>query len=126
MSSIYPMRLRLSRAKGFNLKALSHAMNGLEVVKVARPGFWGNPFTITNKMKAGTKISGGLYIAVPTIDDAIACYRLLFEQETERANELRKRLPELRGKNLACWCPYPALGTVDRCHAAILLELANR
>lgn len=30
-------------------------------------------------------------------------------------------LAELRGKNLACWCP------LDRpCHADILLELANQ
>ena len=35
--------------------------------------------------------------------------------------ELIRRLPELRGKNLACWC------ALDRqCHADVLLELANR
>ena len=31
------------------------------------------------------------------------------------------RLPELRGKNLACWCPLDA-----PCHADVLLELANQ
>lgn len=36
-------------------------------------------------------------------------------------NELVSRLPELRGKNLCCWCP------LDRpCHADVLLELANK
>jgi hypothetical protein len=39
----------------------------------------------------------------------------------ERRNELVRRLPELRGKDLACWCK---LG--EACHADILLELANR
>lgn len=35
-------------------------------------------------------------------------------------NELVRRLPELRGKNLACWC------SLDKpCHADVLLELAN-
>jgi hypothetical protein len=35
-------------------------------------------------------------------------------------NNLVKRLPELRGKNLACWC------SLDRpCHADVLLRLAN-
>lgn len=34
---------------------------------------------------------------------------------------LIKRLPELRGKNLACWCPLD-----QPCHADVLLELANR
>lgn len=38
-----------------------------------------------------------------------------------RRNELVRRLPELRGKNLACWC------SLDRpCHADILLEVANK
>ena len=32
---------------------------------------------------------------------------------------------ELAGKNLACWCPLPAPGEPDICHAAVLLELAN-
>lgn len=35
--------------------------------------------------------------------------------------EIIRRLPELRSKDLACWCP------LDRpCHADILLELANQ
>jgi hypothetical protein len=33
---------------------------------------------------------------------------------------------ELRGKNLACWCPLPASPyEPDECHAAVLLEIAN-
>ncbi len=35
-------------------------------------------------------------------------------------HELIERLPELRGKNLACWCPLDM-----PCHADVLLELAN-
>jgi hypothetical protein len=31
------------------------------------------------------------------------------------------RLPELRGRDLCCWCPLDA-----PCHADVLLELANR
>ncbi len=35
-------------------------------------------------------------------------------------DEIVRRLPELRGKNLACWC------SLDKpCHADVLLELAN-
>jgi len=37
-----------------------------------------------------------------------------------RRNRLIARLPELRGKDLMCWCP------LDKpCHADVLLELAN-
>src|SRR4051812_11243137 len=39
-----PVRLQLSRRKGFDLKALSLETNGLPGVNVARPGKWGNPF----------------------------------------------------------------------------------
>jgi hypothetical protein len=35
-------------------------------------------------------------------------------------------LATLRGKNLACWCAEPEPGQPDMCHAAVLLELANR
>lgn len=35
-------------------------------------------------------------------------------------NEMVRRLPELRGKDLACWC------SLDKpCHADVLIELAN-
>ncbi len=38
-----------------------------------------------------------------------------------RRTKLVERLPELRGKNLACWC------ALDKpCHADVLLKLANR
>lgn len=36
-------------------------------------------------------------------------------------NELVRRLPELRGHDLACWCPLD-----QPCHADVLLELANK
>jgi hypothetical protein len=32
---------------------------------------------------------------------------------------------ELRGKDLACWCPQPVAGQPDVCHAAVLLEVAG-
>lgn len=44
-----------------------------------------------------------------------------------RRNEVVRRLPELRGKNLACWCRLvDADGNRVPCHADVLLELANR
>lgn len=37
-----------------------------------------------------------------------------------RRNEMVRRLPELRGRDLMCWC------ALDKpCHADVLLELAN-
>jgi hypothetical protein len=33
---------------------------------------------------------------------------------------------DLAGKDLACWCPPPAEGQPDTCHAAALLVIANQ
>ena len=41
-----PVRIVLSRRAGFDLQAISHSINGLPAHSVARPGPWGNPFSI--------------------------------------------------------------------------------
>ena len=42
------------------------------------------------------------------------------EESQAALAKLDARLPDLRGKDLACWCP------IDQpCHADVLLELAN-
>lgn len=119
-----PVRLQLSRRKGFDLQAHSQAVNGLPAIKVSRPGIWGNPFVVTEKVRPGVAVGSHFvgYIAVPTAADAVATYGEMLATKTEpgtRAYELRRRLPELRGHNLACWCRAG-----DPCHADVLLELA--
>jgi hypothetical protein len=49
-------------------------------------------------------------------DQVIAKYRAWIVQQPA----LVAALPELRGKNLVCWC------APERCHAEVLIELANR
>jgi len=69
-------------------------------VYVGRPTKWGNPFS---------------EIFAPEM--AVKLYR--------KSHQLRyliksKQILELKGKNLACWCP------LDKpCHADILLKFAN-
>lgn len=100
-----PKRIQLRRTKGWRKPE--------GCVVVARPSIWGNPF----------KIGGGL--------DAAACVRcyhkwLLYAGD-EAAINIRTRLPELRGKDLACWCPLETEnGKPHPCHADVLLELANK
>ena len=48
-------------------------------------------------------------------DEVIEKYRDWLLQQPD----LMAALPELRGKDLACWC------VPERCHAEVLLELAN-
>jgi hypothetical protein len=92
-----PVRLQLSRRKGFNLQAKSRAVNGLPAVVVTRPGRWGNPFRIG---RDGDR---------ETVVRRFACEIALAWD-----------LTPLRGRNLACPCEPGA-----SCHADILLRLAN-
>lgn len=93
-----PVRIQRKRTKGFNLQAASP--NGLPVVYVGRPTKWGNPFSDDEYGRMGAVIM-------------FAEYALNHMPQSY--------LDELRGKNLACWCP------LDRaCHADVLLELANK
>lgn len=108
-----PVRVQRKRTKGWTMPA--------NTLAVTRGTIWGNPFSVCPEMKPGTRVGGAKnYIAVPTVEDAVECYREMLLSDGETADHLRRRLPELTGKNLACWCP---LG--QPCHADVLLKLAN-
>ncbi|MVS99629.1 DUF4326 domain-containing protein [Devosia marina] len=112
-----PARIVLSRKAGFDLQAVSHALNGLPAQTVARPGRWGNPFTIAAVM-AETGLERDAAQA-----EAVARHARWLAGEIE-ANRPRPSQAEIRtalsGKNLACWCRS---GTP--CHVQTLLALAN-
>ena len=108
-----PVRLQLSRRKGFDLQAWSREVNGLPAVSVARPTKWGNPFPVC---KDRTPERAVFQFHSEWID-ALA--------HPLGSVVLRSELHELRNRNLACWCALPKEGEPDICHAAILLELAN-
>lgn len=89
-----PKRIQRSRAKGWRLPA--------NTVIVTRPGKWGNPF------------KGKPF-------DAVMDYHAWLKDTPEgRAIASDARI-QLRGKNLACWCPLDQA----HCHATILLDIAN-
>lgn len=104
-------RIQLRRAKGWRMPP--------DTVKVGRPGLFGNPFVVAPLQRPGSTAAGS-YVAVPTVEDAVECYRIwLTEGPGQPVLALART--ELRGKNLACWC---RVGTP--CHADVLLELANK
>ena len=74
------------------------------VVVVARPSKWGNPYRIGDP-------------TVPDAREAVARFRLWHTFPDTNAPDPS----ELRGKDLACYCPLDA-----PCHADVLLELANK
>lgn len=77
-------------------------------IYIGRPSIWGNPFSHKDGTKATYKVS--------TREEAIDKFRDWIAQQPELLN----KLPELKGKVLACWCKPLA------CHGDVLLELANK
>ena len=114
-----PVRLRLSRAKGFNLQEHSRAVNGLDAVKVDRSTGYGNPFVVGEFPSLA--LSAYTTARVGTADEAVQLFRVLLINSALHIDATVDALIGLRGKNLACWCALDA-----PCHADVLLELANK
>lgn len=132
--TVKPVRLQLSRRKGFNLQELSRATNGLEAVKVTRQGPWGNPFKVsrvmvTTGMGPSSREVETWHVEIPgavmpvsqhwheTRNDAA---RYACDLYRTWVRDLSNGFDLIRGKNLACACSLK-----DVCHADVLLELAN-
>ena len=111
-------RIRLSRVKGFRLP------DG--AVSVGRGSRWGNPFTVPAFAAAGGRPAAverfRQWLAFEDPDDTNVYIAGAGRYDRRW---MRDHLAELRGRTLACWCPLPAAGEPDICHAAVLLELAN-
>ena len=115
--TVAPQRLRLSRARGFDLQAVSRALNGLPARSVARPGPFGNPYEVGLDGDAAHCVA--LFAHLLAGDLALGMRTPVAVLEARRAVIL-DGIPDLRGRNLACWCAR------DRpCHADVLLALAN-
>lgn len=84
-------------------------------VSVCRPGRWGNPFPI-GKPAEDVPMEFRGQIARDA-KHAVELYRSLIRHF---GFPIQCDLEELRGKNLACWCPLD-----QPCHADALLYWAN-
>lgn len=119
---VRPVRLQLSRRRGFDLQALSLATNGLPAVKVDRSTEWGNPWMV-GLVECSCRSAGECDHNRFRCEDAaqaVAAFREWTETWINPRARLSSALSDLRGKNLACWCKR------DPCHADVLLEIANR
>lgn len=103
-----PIRIRLSRKKGFNLQKTSRQFNGLECVKVDRTNrLFGNPFIVG---KHGTA------------EKCLELYQeYLAEIKEQYPERFKEEIAKLFNKNLACWCQNSA-----PCHADILLKIVKQ
>jgi hypothetical protein len=115
-------RIQRKRTKGWKMPE--------NTVYVGRPTIWGNPFddpdlygdharrarlfrkfveeAQANRLERPVELAPG--VVWPTILTELG----------ERGQTVLRRIGDLRGKNLACWCPEG-----QPCHADVLLELAN-
>lgn len=84
-------------------RVLNKRVDGMPpgAVYIGRPSIWGNPFVIG---KDGSR------------DDVIAKYHAWLMSQPG----LRSNLPQLRGKDVVCWC------APCRCHGDVLVRLANK
>ena len=81
-------------------------------VYVGRPGPFGNPFRVTeDRTNAECVIAFRTWLTVDGIHAGLP----------ERKAAILNSLHELRGKDLACWCPLD-----QPCHADVLLDIANQ
>jgi Domain of unknown function (DUF4326) len=95
---VVPQRIQLSRRAGWRKPA--------GVVVVARPSRWGNPFVIRAGRSRADVVE---QFERALLDDDVAM--------TFTVADVRR---ELAGRDLACWCPLD-----ERCHADVLLRIAN-
>lgn len=132
-----PQRVQRRRIRGWR------APEG--AIYVGRPTRWGNPCTQVRypaidgsewerEGRLG-KTSGQRHAFVhpdntvtwhlvkdATPEQAVAMYRDWLDRRDDLVEAARR---ELAGRDLMCWCPLPAPGQPDHCHAAVLLEIAN-
>lgn len=119
-----PIRIQRSRAKGWKMPP--------NTVYVGRPTKFGNPWTPVGYWNAG--YSGDHSVAVQACVENFRAWMTRTRSAwsgdvpTGPIKELGSPMiyheppdvSELRGKNLACWCPLD-----QPCHADVLLEIAN-
>ncbi len=105
-----PIRVQRKRTKGWRMPE--------NTVSVTRPGKWGNPFVVDPK-----------WLPFNTAEKCVEAFRkhlMDFGMSLSTKGGIRKAVTvedikrELRGKNLACFCPLD-----QPCHADVLLEIAN-
>lgn len=107
-----PERIQRRRTKGWRMPE--------GAVYVGRPTIFGNPWVVGH---AGVTATAAVdlyreWILSGTPERGPRGYTIP-RKVAERGRRILTELPELRGHDLACWCPP------GPCHADVLLGLAN-
>lgn len=135
-----PKRIQRQRTKGWRMPE--------GAIYVGRPSRWGNPYVVLptadgfSVFRRVTTSNGdrldvwiervGIVTKSQAIAEAVRLFRAYIEAwaEDEYGDEPDPTgfaLAELRGCDLACWCPLDdGDGMAVPCHADVLVSLANR
>lgn len=120
MSQIQPQRIQRKRTLGFRLQAESIAVNGLPARSITRGTYFGNPFPVSEWGEDALS----MHETWLTTDEWLN-WEWLTEEKKRELLRLKERawkhLPELRGKNPACFCPKG-----QKCHGDLYVRLANQ
>ena len=107
-----PQRIQLKRVKGWRKPE--------GAIVVARPSKWGNPYRVQTGCQSPLRMSRMLVVAVFERDLRAAIDDPWGRAHTIQFRTIAESIHELRGRDLACWCPLD-----HPCHADVLLRLAN-
>lgn len=119
-----PIRIQRKRTNGWKMPP--------NTVYVGRPSRWGNPFSTHEPERNAHGDLTGRMIEIRSAQEAVRLFSkevvpYRHEEPYNGLDTLYKSIAtmeaiqlELRGKNLACFCPLD-----HPCHADILLEIAN-
>ena len=119
-----PKRIQLRRTKGWKKPE--------GAIVCSRPSFWGNRFigSSSHSVWAFRSWLEHPHETCRGIVEWMRFYREVSEGDIrlhpranpeETAREFLRRLPELRGRHLLCWCPLS-----KPCHVDPILEFANK
>ena len=125
-----PKRIQRKRTKGWRLE--DHTTSPLGAAYVGRPTRFGNPYRLIRRDTGWTVQFGDHGVGVGTFPTDAEARRYATEafrvwiNQPEQADTLRLFRALLHGRDLTCWCPLPATGLPDHCHASVLLEIVNQ
>ena len=110
---VIPIRIQCKRTKGWKMPP--------NTVYVGRGSVWANPYRVTKTANGCWKVERTRF--EPTLFEPnrkLEALKLAVNMFGIYMQNYH-RVKDLRGKNLACWCPLD-----QPCHADVLLELANK
>lgn len=98
-----PIRIQRRSTKGWRMPP--------NTAYVGRPTIFGNPFMVGQEIP---------FLPGRRVADKRHAFSLFVGHAPLQSRLVAAAKEQLRGKNLACWCPR-----TEPCHADVLLEIAN-